>query len=74
MMLARLAARGSRKQTGTRPTESKWDTTFTFGNVYTKAPDSAQLGKMVQLADRLHARVQGDDGECYTGDEPLDDY
>ena len=44
------------------------------GNVYTKAPDSALLRKMVQLADRLHARVQGDEGEFYIGNEPLDEY
>ena len=44
------------------------------GNVYTKNPDSATLRKMVQLANRLRARVQGDDGEFYTGDEPLDEY
>ena len=42
------------------------------GNVYTKYPDSALLRKMVVLAERLGARVQGDDGEWYTGDEPLD--
>ena len=44
------------------------------GNVYTKHPDSALLRKMVRLADGLGARVQGDGGELYTGDEPLDDY
>jgi hypothetical protein len=44
------------------------------GNVYTKYPDSALLRKMVRLAQQLGARVQGDDGELYTGDEPLDDY
>src|SRR5688500_5284834 len=44
------------------------------GNVNTKNPDSALLRKMVQLASRLGARVQGDDGELYTGEEPLDEY
>jgi hypothetical protein len=44
------------------------------GNVYTKAPDSATLRKMVQIAQRLEARVQGDEGELYSGDEPLDGY
>lgn len=43
------------------------------GNVYTKNPDSALLRKMIRVAERLGARVQGDDGELYTGDEPLDD-
>jgi hypothetical protein len=44
------------------------------GNVYTKNPDSALLRKMVALAGRLGARVQGDEGELYDGSEPLDDY
>src|SRR5262245_49469907 len=43
------------------------------GNVYTKYPDSALLRKMANLATQLGARVQGDDGEFYTGDEPLDE-
>jgi hypothetical protein len=47
-----------------------WDA----GNVYTKNPDSATLRKMIQLANKLRARVQGDDGEFYTGEEPLDEY
>ena len=44
------------------------------GNIYSKNPDSALLRKMVQLAAQLRARVQGDDGEFYTGDEQLDDH
>jgi hypothetical protein len=44
------------------------------GNVYTKAPDSATLRKMVQIAARLGAHVQGDEGELYSGDEPLDEW
>jgi hypothetical protein len=44
------------------------------GNVNTKNPDSALLRKMVALANRLGARVQGDDGENYDGTEPLDEY
>lgn len=44
------------------------------GNVYTKNPDSALLRKMVALANRLGARVQGDEGEVYDGTESLDDY
>lgn len=36
------------------------------GCVSTKRPDRAILGKMLQLAARLGARVQGDDGEEYT--------
>src|SRR3712207_100808 len=42
------------------------------GNIYTKNPDGALLRKMVALAAALGARVQGDDGEVYKGDEPLD--
>ncbi len=44
------------------------------GNVYTKNPDSALLRKMVALAAALGAQVQGDEGEVYSGDEPLDAY
>ena len=43
------------------------------GNVYTKAPDSALLQKMVRIATVLNAQVQGDEGEVYRGDEPLDE-
>jgi hypothetical protein len=35
------------------------------GNIYTKNPDQAILGKMLQIAQSLGARVQGDDGEFY---------
>ena len=44
------------------------------GNVHTKNPDSALLRKMVALAARLDAHVQGDEGERYDGSEPLDSY
>ena len=44
------------------------------GNIYTKHPDSALLRKMVQIAALLGAQVQGDEGEIYRGDEPLDAY
>jgi hypothetical protein len=37
------------------------------GNVYTKNPDEQTLAKMLTLASRLEARVQGDDGELYDG-------
>lgn len=36
------------------------------GNIYAKYPDAPMLGKMLQIAARLSARVQGDDGEVYT--------
>jgi hypothetical protein len=35
------------------------------GNIHTKHPDRAMLGKMLQIADGLGATVQGDDGEIY---------
>jgi hypothetical protein len=44
------------------------------GQLYTKFPDSALLRKMVAIADQLEARVQGDDGEYYTGAETLDEW
>jgi hypothetical protein len=35
------------------------------GNVYSKSPDKAIVQKMLQIAEQLGARVQGDDGEFY---------
>ena len=35
------------------------------GCIYTKNPDNATLGKMLEVANRLNAKVQGDDGEVY---------
>ncbi len=35
------------------------------GNINTKAPDKATLGKMLQMARLLGAKVQGDEGEIY---------
>jgi len=37
------------------------------GNVYSKIPDDAIVDKMVAIAKQLRAKVQGDDGEVYTG-------
>lgn len=36
------------------------------GNINAKSPDRVLLGKMLQVAGRLGATVQGDDGETYT--------
>jgi hypothetical protein len=36
------------------------------GNIFSKNPDPALLGKMLELAGRLQGKVQGDDGEVYT--------
>jgi hypothetical protein len=41
------------------------------GDIFTKHPDRALLGKMLELAARLGARVQGDDGELYSRVEDL---
>jgi hypothetical protein len=43
------------------------DAWFTWwrGNIYTKNPDKAIIAKMIQMAAKLGARVQGDDGEFY---------
>jgi hypothetical protein len=41
------------------------------GCVSTKNPDRAILAKMLQLADKLGGRVQGDDGEEYIRPEDL---
>jgi hypothetical protein len=35
------------------------------GNIKTKSPDPPLIQKALQIADRLGARVQGDDGEVY---------
>jgi hypothetical protein len=43
------------------------------GDIYTKNPDEAILGKMLQIASALGARVQGDDGEIYRSAR-LDDF
>lgn len=36
-----------------------------LGNISTKNPDKAIVGKMLLIAQALGARVQGDDGEFY---------
>jgi hypothetical protein len=43
------------------------DTWFDWlnGNIYTKYPDKATLRKMSQIAHRLNAKIQGDEGELY---------
>jgi len=38
------------------------------GEITTKNPDEALIAKMVQIARKLDARVQGDDGEIYRED------
>jgi hypothetical protein len=43
------------------------------GNIYTKNPDQALMDKMVEIACRLNARVQGDDGEVYDDGSTIPD-
>jgi hypothetical protein len=44
------------------------------GRINTQYPDGALLKKLVAIADRLGAKVQGDGGEVYSGDEPVDEW
>ena len=37
------------------------------GNITVKNPDSKIITKMLAIADRLNAKVQGDEGEVYEG-------
>ena len=37
------------------------------GNIYSKNPDDALIDKMVEIAKKFNAIVQGDDGEVYIG-------
>lgn len=58
--LGPLAARW----TGPSTREHPW-LVLEDGNVHTKSPDPALIAKMVRIAERLGAIVQGDDGEPY---------
>jgi hypothetical protein len=44
------------------------------GRINAGYPDSAFLKKLVAVANRLGAKVQGDGGEVYSGDEPVDEW
>jgi hypothetical protein len=44
------------------------------GRINSRYPDGALLKKLVAIADRLGAKVQGDGGEVYSGDEPVDEW
>ena len=44
------------------------------GRINTKYPDGALLKKLVAIAGLLGAKVQGDGGEVYSGDEPVDEW
>ena len=43
------------------------------GNISTKNPDKAIVGKMLKIAQSLGARVQGDDGEFYEDTSEIPD-
>jgi hypothetical protein len=43
------------------------------GTIITKNPDQAILAKMLEIAGRLGARVQGDDGEFYDDTSEIPD-
>jgi hypothetical protein len=42
------------------------------GNIYTQNRDAPLIDKMVEIAKKLDAKVQGDDGETYIGGGPND--
>jgi hypothetical protein len=44
------------------------------GRINTRYPDGALLKKLVAIAERLGAKVQGDGGEVYSGEEPVDEW
>ena len=44
-----------------------------MGNIYSKNPDRPIVGKMLQIAKKLGARVQGDDGEFYDDSSEIPD-
>jgi hypothetical protein len=46
---------------------------YSEGQIQVKNPDREILGKMLQIARRLDAKVQGDDGEEYSRVEDLPD-
>jgi len=48
--------------------ETRWFDWFD-GNVFTSDPDQATVSKMLDIAQRLSAAVQGDDGEFYEAAE-----
>ena len=47
---------------------------WTEGRINTGYPDGAFLKKLVTIAERLGAKVQGDGGEVYSGAEPVDEW
>ncbi len=56
-------AHPTEREPNARPWFSYWK-----GSISTKYPDAPIIRKMIQIASALNARVQGDDGEFYTGE------
>jgi hypothetical protein len=56
--------------TGSRDRWLEWSE----GRINTSYPDGALLRKLVAIAERLGAKVQGDGGEVYSGAEPVDEW
>ena len=52
------------KETNARPWFAYWQ-----GGISTKNPDDETVLKMLAIAEKLNARVQGDDGEFYEEDD-----
>jgi hypothetical protein len=52
----------------------KWWLEWSDGRINSAYPDSALLQKLVAIAERLGAKVQGDGGEVYSGAEPVDEW
>ena len=50
--------------------EDPW-LSWSMGQIDTKSPDPLLIEKMIQIAEKLNATVQGDDGETYPG--PVND-
>ena len=48
--------------------QEPWPLWWRDGTIYTKNPDDATVRKLVAIAGRFGATVQGDDGEIYRGD------
>src|SRR3954466_13280215 len=48
----------------------RWPLSWDRGELYTKNPDEITIRKLVTVAERLGATVQGDDGETYRADGP----
>ena len=54
------------KETNARPWFAYWK-----GHISTKNPDNETVLKMLTIAEKLNAKVQGDDGEFYEEDDML---